>query len=149
MSCSNTVALSWITTTVIPFHNSVYPRWLSSRFRTFHIKPATLDRRLPLHHTRQPISNFQIECSRTEFNVLPHHLGPFVSCCVRPADQVKMINVCQCTKVCALPQSILIMAIVDGLVMHTHFDDSTETNPSFGPSFSRITEWGHLHGMGI
>ena len=26
----------------------------------------------------------------------------------------------------------------------THFADSTETRPSFGPSFSKITECGHL-----
>jgi len=33
--------------------------------------------------------------------------------------------------------------------MRTHFAESTETRPSFGPSFSRTTEWGHLYRIEI
>jgi len=57
-----------------------------------------------------------------------------------------MIDLVQSAKVCSLnieSLQIKIFGVKSG--MCTHLAESTETRPSFGPSFSRITEWGHLY----
>jgi hypothetical protein len=98
-----------------------------------------------IHLACKMVRDGEVERRRMEPDVAPTKPRPAVPCRIDPPDEVEVIHVLDRTEVRSLQGKYLSTA-------HTkhnkeslaHFAELTETRPSFGPSFSRTTECGHL-----
>ena len=93
------------------------------------------------------VSNSEIKCRRLEFDLPSRKLCPLVSSGVHPSNQIKVVYVFKRAEVCALKRNAKVYKHVFDPKMtaiRTHLDEWTETNPSLGPSFSKMTECDHL-----
>jgi hypothetical protein len=102
-----------------------------------------------IHLACEVVRDGEVERRRVERDVVPTKPRPTVPRRIDPSDLIEMAHILQRAQIRSLSKKFKheqrrAHALGSRLA---HFADSTETRPSFGPSFSRMIECDHLRRM--
>lgn len=90
------------------------------------------------------ISDTEVKRGWLELDFASCKFSPLVSGSIQPSNEIKVIHVLKGSEIGALKKMHKLLEERGKCGICTHLADATETRPSFGPSFSRITECDHL-----